>query len=663
MKSTLIPLLAGLLLATSGSLHAAEAAGRKPNVVLFLVDDMGWMDCGAYGSQYYKTPHMDAFARQAMRFTDAYSMPLCSPTRASLLSGQYTARHGVTSAVGHTKPVLAALQKKAAPNAPLLLPESGSYLDPSQYTLAEALRDAGYKTAHIGKWHLGLTEPHWPEAQGFDFAFHCHPDAGPPGKYFSPYGVAAPGTESPRENGGKRLIGTISDGPAGEYIVDRQAAEAENFIDANKDHPFFLNLWCYGVHGPWGHKEADTAAFAKTADPRGLQGNPIMASMLRSVDECFGRILARIDALGLAENTIVIFTSDNGGNTHSNTKGSAKPRKAGENDPAALDWRKWAGDKPPTNNRPLRDGKGTLYEGGTRVPLMVRWPGKIVPATTSDAVVGCIDVYPTVLDLAGLPLPPHQKIDGVSYAPVLRGTGSLQRTAYFTWFPHLVPGVSVRQGNWKLIRRFQPRPFEYEGVHELFNLQEDLGETQNLAAQLPDKVKALDQLIDAFVRDTGALYPKPNPEYKASRGESQPSGAKTPADPLAGLVARSCKLSLSGGGARVEAEGRTPFLGTGQIKVGGPFTLTVRARSATGGTGSVRWTTKEQTDFPETGQTVTFILPPGEEWQEVNVDVPLDAELRILRLYLPAEQSPVEMAFLKASSKTGPIKVWNFVGQ
>ena len=662
MKSTLI-LFTAFMLNFVAALRASELPFRRPNVVLFLVDDMGWMDCGAYGSQYYKTPHMDAFARQAKRFTDAYSMPLCSPTRASLLSGQYTSRHGVTSAVGHTKPAVATLPQKAAPNTPLLMPESGSYLAPSQYTLAEALHDAGYKTAHIGKWHLGLTEPHWPEAQGFDFTFHCHPDAGPPGKYFSPYGVTSPGSANAQEKRGKSLQGNISDGQQGEYIVDRQAAEAENFIEANKDRPFFLNLWCYGVHGPWGHKEAYTAEFAKTKDPRGAQGNPIMASMLRSVDECFGRILARLDALGLAENTIVIFTSDNGGNTHSNKGDEVKPQKGKTDDPAAQDWRKWAGDKPPTNNLPLRDGKGKLYEGGIRVPLMVRWPGKIAPSTTSDAIVGCIDVYPTVLDLAGLPLPPQQTIDGVSYASVLLGTGTLRRDAYFTWFPHLVPGVSVRQGDWKLIRRFQERPADYEGVHELFNLREDLGETKNLASQMPEKVKALDNLIDAFVRDTGALYPKPNPDYKARTEKPQTAGTKTAVDPLAGLVARSCKLSWTGAAARIEADGHTPFLGTAQIKAGGPFTLTVRARSKVGGTCKVQWSTKDQTEFPEAGQTVAFDLAPGEEWQEVSADIPLAGELRILRLYLPAEQSPVELALLKAATKTAPIKVWKFTPQ
>lgn len=652
--------LAALLLTGLATPSAADESVSKPNVVLFLVDDMGWMDCGAYGSQYYRTPHIDAFAKQAMRFTDAYSMPLCSPTRASILSGQNSSRHGVTSAVGHTQPVKAMFQKQAPPNAPLLMPESGSYLDPTQYTLAEALRDAGYRTAHIGKWHLGLTEPHWPEAHGFDVTFHCHPDPGPPGGYFSPYRVLPPGLSRPKGGTERYVVGNISDGPDGEYIVDRQAAEAEAFIEANHERPFFLNLWCYGVHGPWGHKETYTTEFAKGSDPRGVQGNPIMASMLRSVDECFGRILARLDALGLAENTIVIFTSDNGGNVHSNSGEDAKTRKRKADDPSLLAWRKWAGDKPPTSNTPLRSGKGRMYEGGTRVPLMVRWPGKIAPATTSAAIVGCYDIYPTVLDLAGVPLPPQQKIDGVSYAQVLRNTGTLQRDAYFIWFPHLVPGVSVRQGDWKLIRRFTERPTEYEGVHELFNLKDDLGETKNLATQMPEKVKALDALIDAFVRDTGALYPKPNPAFTPPAAKPQSAGTRTEVDPFAGLVPRFCKLSIANGAARVEADGRTPFLGTAQVKATGPFQLTLNARSTMGGPCKVQWTTKAQTEFPKTGQTVEFTLPAGDDWQAVTVDIPMTGELRIIRLYLPAAKSPVEIASLQYTSDAGTLKVWNF---
>ena len=495
----------------------------KPNVILFLVDDMGWMDCGAYGSQYYETPNMDAFAKQSMRFTQAYAQPLCSPTRASILSGQYSSRHGITTAAGHTPPVKAALKEKAPPNVPLLMPQSGSFLDPAQYTLAEALHDAGYRTGHFGKWHLGLEQEHWPEAQGFDVAFHSEPSAGPPGEYFSPYRVYPPGVDKPRLIDGRRTYtGTITDGPDGEYITDRLTDEAIAFIEAcqtknqqqGTKQPFFLNLWHYAVHGPWGHKEEYTEEFAKKTDRSGRQGNPVMASMLRSVDESLGRVLAKLDELGLADNTIVIFYSDNGGNTHSMTAEGSKGKRADAADPTVASYRKWAAYTPPTNNAPLRDGKGSLYEGGVRVPLMVRWPGKIAAGATSDAIVGCIDVYPTVLDLAGIPLPKQQKIDGVSYAPVLLGAGPLERDSYFTWFPHLIPGVSVRKGDWKLIRRFTERPEDFEGLHELFNLREDQGETTNLAARNPDKVKELDALIDAFVKDTGALYPQPNPAYK-----------------------------------------------------------------------------------------------------------------------------------------------------
>src|SRR5687768_16377710 len=210
---------------------AAEAP-RRPNVILFLVDDMGWMDSTPYGSKYYDTPNMDRLATRAMRFTDAYATPLCSPTRASLMTGKYAARHGITTASGHQPPQppgFKFLPDRDAAGVRLLMPVSKNYLDPAEHTLAEALRDAGYRTAHVGKWHLGLTRPHWPERQGFDVAFHCHPDPGPPGFYFSPYGVKPDGDPK-----GQARVGTITDGPPGEYIVDRLADEAEKFIAANK---------------------------------------------------------------------------------------------------------------------------------------------------------------------------------------------------------------------------------------------------------------------------------------------------------------------------------------------------------------------------------------------------------------------------------------------
>ncbi len=628
--------------------RVGEEACRRPNVVLFLVDDMGWMDCGAYGSRYYQTPNIDRLATQAMRFTDAYALPLCSPTRASIMTGQYSSRHRITSATGHLPPAPAGASpypEKVPPARPLIYANSKHYLDPKLVTLAEVLRDAGYRTGHFGKWHLGLMPEHWPERQGFECVFHCAPDPGPP-SYFSPYGVHAEGHPT-----GQHKVGNITDGPDGEYIADRLTDEALKFIEAHRTEPFYLNFWHYNVHGPWGHKEEYTAEFAKRADPRGEQRNPIMASMLRSVDESLGRVLEKLDELGLTDKTLFIFYSDNGGNTHSNTPDSREMRTIKPGHPryaAVQDWKKWAGTEPPTNNAPLREGKGRIYEGGQRVPLMVRWPGKVQQGTTSHAVVGAIDLYPTILDALCLEKPKRQVIDGVSFLPVLTQTGELKRTAYFTWFPHLIPAVSVRQGDWKLIRRFEPHP-DYPEVRELYNLKEDIGETNNLAKKMPEKVRSLDALIDGFIKETGALAPKRNPDYVKP-------------DPSAGLVPKMCKMPVVDGALRVEADGRTPFLGTAQVRHAGPMTLKLRARSKVGGKGKVQWKTTEQEGFPAKGQVVEFALPGGEAWQDVTVDLPIEGTTGIVRLYLPAVEAPVEVQLIEYRAGDGgrPIHAWDF---
>jgi arylsulfatase A-like enzyme len=614
----------------------------KPNVVLFLVDDMGWMDCGAYGSQYYQTPHMDRFATRAMRFTNAYSQPLCSPTRASILTGQYSARHRITGATGHQMPQKAEyafLPETAPPGAPMLTPDSKNYLEPSQITLAEVLKQNGYRTAHIGKWHLGLTPPHWPEQQGFDTAFHCHPDPGPPGEYFSPYGVKTDGVAD-----AKNKVGTITDGPRGEYIVDRQAAEAVKFIQASKGGPFFLNLWCYGVHGPWGHKEEYTKALAAKKDPSGRQGNPIMASMLQSVDECFGRILDELEKQGIADDTLVIFTSDNGGNTHSNT--SAEGRKS-----AKEAWQKWAGLQPPTNNTPLRDGKGTLYEGGTRVPLMWAWAGKIKPGSLSEDVVGCIDIYPTVLELLSLEKPAEQKVDGRSYARVLRGEGSLERVAYFNYHPHAgmnrAGGVWARSGDLKLLRWFGN-----PSTHELYNLREDLSESKNLAEAMPEKVKEMNALIDAFLTDTGATYPRPNPAYK-------PTAAQKPAkaaDPLDGWKERQCKATLANGILTLKGTSSpgSAFLGHAMGAMNGPAVLKLRLRSASGGGAKIDSLPKTNTDTSVV-VTTPFEVKAG-DWQDIEVPLKAPGPLGTVRLYLPdSEIDSIEIVPVK-----GKPAAWSF---
>jgi arylsulfatase A-like enzyme len=493
MKKKLLPSLLAFLCVLASVRETFAAETSKPNIILFLVDDMGWMDCGAYGSQYYETPHIDEFAKQSLRFTQAYAMPLCSPTRACLLSGQSAARHGITAPAGHTPP-------RRSPRPPI----TASYLEPDQYTLAEALRDAGYRSGHFGKWHLGLTQPHWPKAQGFEVAFHSEPSAGPPGEYFSPYRVFPPGVEKPNLiEGRKTYTGSITDGPDGEYITDRLTDESIRFIRECQasGKPFYLNLWHYAVHGPWGHKEEYTAEFAKKIDPSGRQGNPIMASMLKSVDESLGRLLDELENLQLTDNTIVIFFSDNGGNVHSNH--GEKLREMEQRKLSAAfqdllaDWKKWVGDQPPTNNAPLRDGKGSLYEGGTRVPLMVRWPGKTRANATTDAIVHAYDFYPTLLDLLGLEKSPSQTFDGISFASVLTDAeASLPERPIFITAQN---GCSVRLGQWKLLLNYKSDDYE------LYDLANDLGETTDLADKHPVKVNELAELLLAHFGATSGV--------------------------------------------------------------------------------------------------------------------------------------------------------------
>jgi arylsulfatase A-like enzyme len=636
-----------LLVVGVGSFRTA-AETRRPNVVLLLVDDMGWMDCGAYGSRYYETPHIDRLAERGMLFTDAYAAnPLCSPTRASILTGKYPARLGITSAVGHLQPRPKGAPRyaeKAAPNRPVILPESLRYLNPDEYTLAEALRDAGYATGHFGKWHLGLTEDFWPERNGYDVAWHGKPDPGPPSPngYFSPYSFKA---------------GTIKPGPKGEYIVDRLTDEAIKFIETNRNRPFFAAVWQYGVHGPWDHKEEYTKQFADKKDPRGKQGNPVMASMLKSVDECLGRVVAKLEELGLSENTVILFTSDNGGNVHSNTRDDRRKANVGPGHPqwrSLSSYRKYAGYQPPTNNAPLRAGKGTLYEGGVRIPLIAVWPGTIPANARSSEVVSTIDFYPTLLDLLGLKAKNGVRFDGISFAPVLRDpTQQLQREAVFNFFPHggpsKPPGVTVRKAEWKLIRWFEPGP-GYPTLHELYDLSSDIGESENVAKRNPDVVEQLDGLIDEFLQRTTALVPKPNPAYDRQAAS------------LLGWVAKACRVSVKAEALQVTATGRRPFLANVRTRAKGPLELKLRIRTSADGAGKVQWRTADQESFPDIGQTAPFRVAGG-QWRELRVPLPVEGQLAHIRLFTPVEERPIEIDQIelwRTGATTKRVERWDF---
>ena len=628
---------------------------ERPNVVLFLVDDMGWMDTSVYGSEYYETPNMERLAKQSMRFTDAYAVPLCSPCRASILSGQYTSRHGVTSATGHLPPAEESASRypaKASPNSQFIYPKGKNYLDPDIVTIAEVLKEAGYRTGHFGKWHLGLMPRHWPETQGFETTWHAAPDPGPP-SYFSPYGVSPSGDPT-----SKNRVGNITDGPEGEYITDRLTDEALAFIENHKDEPFFLNLWQYGVHGPWGHKEEYTEYFAKKKDPRGEQANPIMASMLKSVDDSLGRVLDKLEELNLADNTLFIFYSDNGGNTHSNVPNSKQDKavKPGHPKyPQMQDWRKWAGPLPPTSNAPLREGKGRIYEGGQRVPLIVRWPGHIEPNTESDAIVGPIDLYPTILDATGLSKPEAHVVDGLSILPVLKQNKKLDREALFTWFPHLVPAVSVRAGDWKLIYRWEPHSV-YTEIRELYNLKDDIGETTNLALENPEKVAELEAQIAGFIHDTNALIPIANPDYRAPKAPQEGLTIEQIEDQL---KARMCEYQLRDGSLIISVTGHSPFLGTARVRMHGPISVDMEIEGPAG-EARVDWRTAEQQDFPKK-QTASYRISEEDGFQNVSLKLPAKDTTATVRLYFPSSKgADYRLRSLRFSNEQGEVQAWDF---
>lgn len=628
---------AGLLVLPNLTLAApGGGAQRRPNIVFFLVDDMGWMDSTVYGSRYYETPNMERLAERGMRFTDAYAAnPLCSPTRASILTGKYPARLEITTPAGHLPPLpdKPLLEDKLPPHHKTIFPRSRRFLPPGEFTIAEALRKAGYKTAHIGKWHLGVLPKHWPEAQGFELSFHGAPDPGPR-SYFSPYQFPA---------------GTVTDGPEGEYITDRVTDEALAFIEANKDRPFLLHLWHYAVHGPWGHKEEITRRFVGKKDPRGKQGNPIMASMLKSVDESLGRLLDKLDELRIADNTVIVFFSDNGGNVHSNTPGDRKRAPKGSRRWKLLqDWRRWAGDRPPTNNAPLRGGKAMIFEGGVREPMMVCWPGVVEPGSRCAEVVSSIDFYPTLLEIAGARPKPGQVVDGVSLMPLLTGKGKLDREAVFCHFPHGMggktpPATSVRKGPWKLIRSYETSP-EFPDRYMLFHLEKDIGETNNLAAKMPERVEELDALISKFLDDTGALVPKPNPAYMPWA----PSHLTT---------------AKQGDGFLEITSDRRPHIHTREVRgIRGRITVRFRMRSDKGQGARVYWATTVHPQFSRE-RFKTFEPRRDGAWHEYAVEVQLEGPATGLRIDPSIEAGRASFDWIRVETPDGAVlRQWDFGG-
>jgi arylsulfatase A-like enzyme len=460
-------LAAGAAMCAPRWLGAAPTAGQKLNFVFILMDDLGWRDVGFNGSTFYETPNIDRLAAQGMRFSSAYAAcPVCSPTRASIMTGKYPARLNITNFIAGMR------AGKLKP------PEYLHQLPLEEFTIGEAFKEAGYSTCFIGKWHLGGPE-YFPDKQGFEtnvaVAAGC-------GGYFSPY---------------KNF--KLPDSPPGEYLTDRLTDEAVKFLKSPKEKPFLLYLSHYAVHVPLQAKKDIEARYAAKAaglpapagprfvpegsvQARQVQDHAVYAAMVQSMDESVGRIMKALDELGLADNTAVIFMSDNGG--LSTAEGS------------------------PTANVPLRGGKGWLYEGGVREPLIIKWPGVTAPGSVCDAPVISTDFYPTMLEMAGLAPRPQQHCDGVSIAGLLRGEKTLARKAIFWHYPHYSnqgggPGGAVRAGDLKLIEF-------YEDDHvELYNVKDDISEKHDLAAASPEKAAELRKMLHEWRNEVGAHMPTP----------------------------------------------------------------------------------------------------------------------------------------------------------
>ena len=472
-------LLVAVWLGALGLTHALTAAESpsKPNFVFFLVDDLGWKDLGCYGSSFYETPNVDRLAATGMQFSQAYAAcPVCSPTRASILTGKYPPRLGITTYInpaGGNQPLNWQRQ------TPLLPAPYRDRLELDEVTLAESLQAAGYSTFFAGKWHLG-SEGHWPEDQGFDVNKGGIDRGGPYGgrKYFSPYG-------NPR----------LDDGPDGEHLPDRLAAETVRFIEQHQDQPFLAYLSFYSVHTPLMARKDLEQKYAKKREQlqnqtpiwgregsrklRLVQEHAVYAGMVEAVDLAVGKVLEALDTLELADNTVVILTSDNGGLSTS--------------------------EGHPTSNLPLRGGKGWMYEGGIREPLLVRAPGVTEPGSHCDQIVTSADFYPSVLELANLPLQPDVHVDGMSILPLLRGQGR-DRGPVFWHFPHYgnqggAPAGAVREGDWKLIEWYE------DGRLELFNLKNDLAEQHDQSSQETELRDRLHDALQTWRTSVGAIMP------------------------------------------------------------------------------------------------------------------------------------------------------------
>ena len=477
-----------LTASTFGQVLSASEEAERPNFLFILADDMGRTDAGVLGSDFYETPNIDRIASEGMNFTAGYATsPVCSPTRASIMSGKNPGRLNLTDWLGAAQPedipdIPDGKWYSFIKRLPLLPAPYTEQLPLEEVTIAESLQEAGYRTLYAGKWHLGEKPKHWPEHQGFDINKGGWMKGNPGKDYFSPY-------ENPR----------LEDGPDGEHLPDRLANETVAFIRSNKEAPFLAYLSFYSPHTPLNTRAdleqkyiekrqrlgLDGPEFGKEGDrkERIVHRHPVYAGMMESMDMAIGKVLDALKESGAYENTVIIFTSDNGGLS--------------------------VGSGTPTANTPYRAGKGWIYEGGIREPFLIKWPGVTEPGSVSGEPVICTDFYPTMLEMAGLPLRPEQHKDGTSLAPLLKGE-AFDRGPLYWHYPHYsplgdTPASAIRDGKWKLIKRY-----ENDRV-ELYNLAMDGLERSNVARHHPEVAAKLRRQLEDWLASVDARYPSPNP--------------------------------------------------------------------------------------------------------------------------------------------------------
>lgn len=447
-----------------GGIGAVAANAVPPNIILIVADDLGWTDLGCYGSDLYESANLDRLAKQGARFTQNYSAcTVCSPTRAALLTGKSPARLHITDWIPGLPPS----------NPKLTVPDFTKHLPHEETTIAEILREAGYATASIGKWHLGGPE-YYPEHHGFDLNIAGNDRPQPRPGYFAPYD-----------------IDTIEQGPRGEYITDRLGKEAVKFVRAHAEQPFFLYMPHFAVHLPIQAKKPLIAKFEAKVKDGATHTNAAYAAMIESMDQTIGQIRKTLKELNIADRTIIMFTSDNGGRI------------------------------PTSSNVPLRAGKGSCYEGGVRVPLIIYWPGVTKPGTEIDTPTISMDILPTILEMVGVTKASNTVCDGVSLVPLLRNEGNIAERSLYWHYPHYqhyqqegtTPYAAIRRGEWRLIEFYDGAPIE------LYNLRDDIGEQNNLASSSPELVDSLQKELHDWLQSVDAQMPTPNPNYDPTKPE------------------------------------------------------------------------------------------------------------------------------------------------